>query len=278
MEKEKNDKQALERCAQKILTSIGVPNTEDCLDNWPVTNSVRTKPFVINGVQVCVEICTFFYKEPVTCRIDIDMYLPHGSVMAQTFMDHCAKIEHTPTNHHHEYCSGPTYPDYQTELKAEKHVFAYSPWQNTAFYVRSEGYTLDELDEAADNAIALALQFTKHFPDLATLRYWKVTDTEVIAKAKEIVANADFEETDIDREEKTHWLCDRNSFFKGWFYPFHDHGNGTFDTGYKPYYAAIGVEGSFEYAVSCILLFDKEYIAKARKACRIRTETTTVKY
>ena len=274
------DTKALEQHAERILRAFGIENTDGCIDRtWPVSNCIRTRSYALHKVDIDVEIDVFEHKtRPTTCRIDIDFILPEEGVLAQVFMDHCAGIEKTPTNHHHEYCAGPAYPDFVSELAASKQTFALSPWNNNMFYIRSEGYPLDEISQSVDHALSLALQFVRHLPELASLRRWKTTDPDVVAKARQIVENADFHETDVDREERAHWLEDRNSFFKGWFYPFNDKGKGTFDTCYKPYFAAIGIEGSFEHAVSCLLLFDKEYIAKARKACWIRKETVTVKY
>lgn len=75
---------------------------------------------------------------------------------------------------------------------------------------------------------------------------------------------------------------DRNSFFHGWFSPFNDRGRGTFDTLWPSSvdYAAKGMgnEGTFEYAVACILLEDKDFIAKGRQACRIREERIVEKW
>ena len=253
-------------CAVRILNGLGIAAGEDCIRESFVSNTVETRECVLHGTKIRAEVVLF---EDGDIRIDIDFYLPEDGVLADAFMEHCAAIEKIPTNIGHHYCHGPRYRDYSSELHG-RNTFAYSPWHGHGFYVRSERYTADQLGEAEANAVALARMFSAHLGDLASLRYWKSTDPEVVARAKEIVAGADFEETDCDPEEKAHWLVDRKSFFKGWFYPFNDRGRGTFDTVYRPFYGAIGIEGSFEYAVSCLLLFDRDYIAKARKACRIR--------
>lgn len=264
-------------CA-RILRGIGIEPGDDFMRKSFAMNEYVTKEFTVEGAKVSASITAFGYKNPVTVRIEVNFSLPEEGVLADTFMDHCAAIEKTPTNHHHEYCSGPTYPDYLTELRGRRQTFAISPWNDRYFYVRSNGYYLDEIDEAICNAVSLARQFASHLKDLPSLRYWKTTDKEVVDKAREIVRNAAFQETDCDRETKGHWLVDRNSFFKGWFYPFNDGGNGTFDTLFYSDIAAIGVEGSFEYAVSSLLLHDPDYIAKARKACWIREYTCTVRF
>lgn len=260
--------------AERILRGIGVEPEKDFIDDIRVINMVATKPVVVHGTKIKEEIVLF---EKGTCRVDIDFSLPEDGVLAKAFMDHCAAIEKTPKNHGHEYCAGPQYKSWSDEL-GKKTTFALSPWNNKFFYVRSEHYLVSELEEAVDNAIALARRFASHLADLPSLRYWKDTDEEVVAKAKEIVENAAFEETDIDREDRSHWLEDRNSFFRGWFFPLRNDGKGAFDTFPYPLHGTIGIEGSFEYAVSCVLLYDKDYIAKAKKACRIRTETRTVRY
>lgn len=267
-------KTQLTRYAVRILNALGLTADEGDIPECFVSNAVESKAYVIHGTSVRVSLAWF---NGGTIRIDVDFSLPENGVLADTFMDHCAGIEKTPKDHEGHYSSGPKYRDWSSGLGRKK-TFALSPWHNTMFYVRSENYTADEAEEAVTNAIALAKQFSDHLGDLPSLRYWKTTDPEVIAKAREIVLNADFTETDCDREEKAHWLVDRNSFFKGWFYPFYNKGKGSFDTIYKPFYAAIGIEGSFEYAVSCLLLFDGDYIAKARKACRIYEERTIVRF
>ena len=267
-------KEKLEKFIAQILSAIGIPVAEDFIEPHLVLNQVESKKYELCGVGIKTDI-TYFSED--NCRIEIHFRLPEDGVLADTFMDHCAKIEHTPKNHHHEYCAGPTYPDYVTELRAKKQTFAYSPWNNTYFYVRAGGYPFNELDQAVKDATFLANQFTRHLPELSQLRFWKTDNTEVVSKAKEIIANADFYESDHD--EGAHWMVDRNSFFKGWFYPFRNGGKGSFDIFiYGVDYAAIGIKGSFEYAVSCILLLDEEYIRKARKACIIRKETVTKIY
>lgn len=259
--------------AVRILDGIGIKADEKNVHRQYST-SVRTDEFLVDGVTIFAEIVNYANGGYV---VDIHFGLPTDGVLADTFMEYCAKKEKTPENPYGEYCHGPVYRT-QDALRFHKNTHAISPWHNHSFHIVSEYYPDEELEDAVNNAIALAKQFSAHLSELKRLRYWKTTDTEVVAKVKEIVENADFHEEDVDRETGGHWLRDRNSFFRGWFYPFYDSGNGTFDTVYRPYGAAIGIEGSFEYAVSCLLLFDKDYIAKARKACRIRKETMTVTY
>lgn len=261
------------------LRGLGIEADERNIQESIVSNEVKTEAFILHGVKIRASV-TWFGNGDV--RVDIDLGLPADGVLAETFMNHCAAIEGTPKNHNHEYCSGPIYPDHLTELRSRKRTFALSPWHDTSFYIRSEGYPAAETGEAVKNAVALARQFTAHLKDLPSLRYWKTSDPEVKAKAKEIAANADLRDTDIDRETGGHWLNDRNSFFKGWFYPFNDHGRGTFDTLWPSSvdFAAgnMGIKGSLEHAVASVLLEDEEFIAKARKACVIREETRKVRF
>jgi hypothetical protein len=272
-------KETFAKYALRILKELGIKADENNIPEGYVSNEVQTDTFPLNGAKVRISIAWF---DNDRIRIDIDFSLPEDGVLADTFMNHCAAIEGTPKNHHHEYCAGPTYPDYTAELYARKHTFALSPWHNTFFYVRSEGYAVTEIDEAVTNAVTLAKQFSSHLGEYASLRYWKTSDPEVVAKAKEIVTNADLQDSDCDRETGGHWLTDRNSFFKGWFHPFNNRGRGTFDTLWPSSvgYAAgrMGLEGSIEYAVASILLEDADFIAKARKACIIRKETRTVQF
>lgn len=264
-----------EKQIERILRGLGINDVKDCLKNSHVLNCSQSKTYYIHGTQIDIEVCDFGNGN---CRVDIDFRLPEGGVIADTFMDHCAAIEKTPKNLHHEYCAGPMYKDLTSENR-RKHTFAYSPWGGQFFYIRSENYQTSELDEAVDNAITLAAQFARHLYELPSLRYWKTTDEEVIAKAKEIVANAALQETDCDREERAHYLRDAHSFIHGWFYPFNDRGKGTFDTLWPSSidYAAksMGNEGTFEYAVASLVLVDPDYIRKARAACQIKKETVT---
>jgi len=240
-----------------------------------VSNHYETEPVTVHGATMYGSITIF---QNNNLRVEVHFALPEEGVLAQAFMDACAKIEKTPKNFHYNYCSGPKYRDYSSEMFA-KMTEAFSPWNNHCFVVESSYYKLEEIDEAVTNAIALAKQFVSHLDLLKTLRYWNATDKEVLAKAKEIIRNADLHETDIDREERAHWLEDRNSFIRGWFYPFADMKRGTFDTNiYGVEFAAskMGIKGSFEYAVACNVLLDRDYIAKAKEACIIRKKRITI--
>ena len=272
-------KETFAKYALRILKELGIDVNGKSIPEGYVSNEVQTDIFPLFGAKVRTSIVWF---DSGNIRIDIDFSLPEDGVLAETFMNHCAAIEGTPKNHHHEYCAGPMYPDYTAELYAKKHTFALSPWHNNFFYVRSEGYGAAEIEEAVGNAVALAKQFASHLSELSSLRFWNTSDAEVIAKAKEIIACADLQDDDCDRETGGHWLTDRNSFFKGWFYPFNNRGKGTFDTLWPSSvdFAAgnMGIKGSFEYAVASILLEDAGFIAKARKACIIRKERITIEY
>lgn len=256
---------------QKILASLGVEAKIN--DNHFVNNQVETIPVDIHNVSVRVRY-TYYANGGIGAEVTFS--LPEEGVLADTYIQHVAEKENLKKNHGHEYHVGPDYRDYASSL-LKKDTIAYSPWNDHYLVIASKYYGNNE-EEAVDNLIALAKPFIEHLSDLKALRYWNPTDPEVIAKAKEIIANADLYETDCDREEKAHYLRDRNSFFHGWFSPFNDRGRGTFDTLWPSGvdYAAKGMgnEGTFEYAVACILLEDKDFIAKGRQACRIRKETT----
>ena len=256
---------------QKILASLGIEAKIN--DSHFVNNQVETLPVDIQGVSVMVQY-TCYANGGIGAEVTFS--LPEEGSLADTYIRHVAKKESLKKNHGHKYHIGPDYRDYASSL-LKKDTIAYSPWNNHNLVIASKYYDENEADEAVDNLIALARPFIEHLPDLQTLRYWKPTDLEVIAKAKEIIANADLYETDCDREEKAHYLRDRNSFFHGWFSPFNDRGHGTFDTLWPSSvdYAAKGMgnERTFEYAVACILLEDKDFIAKGRAACHIRKET-----
>ena len=268
----------LKNYAIKVLNGIGIKAGEEAIGKQYVSNQITTNKFIMYGVEIEAVVTNY---EGKTCGVEVNLSLPGKGATAKTFMDHCAGIENIPKNIGHQYCYGPRYRDYSAELNG-KNTTGYSPWDNHYLCVVSKGYKISEIDEAVENCTALAGKFIAHLPELASIRYWNTSDEEVIAKAKEIIANADFHETDVDREEKAHWLEDRNSFFHGWFSPFNKYGKGSFDTLWPASvdYAArnMGNRGSFEYAVSCILLEDPEYIAKARKACVIRKETRTIEY
>lgn len=261
-----------ENYAIKIMNRLGL-ETNLVKDQF-VSNVAETEPCIVNGVTIRTHIAIY---DDASVRVEVKFQLPETAVLAEEYIEHVGKAEKLRKNKSGRYSTGPEYRDWSSSL-LKKDTDVYSPWNNHYFCVDSNYYSAEEIDEAVNNAIELAKPFVNHLQDIQKLRYWKSTDEEVIAKAKEIIANADIHETDIDREYKAHYLCDRNSFIHGWFYPFNDRGKGTFDTLWPSSldYAAknMGNEGTFEYAVACIILEDKEYIAKARKACIIRKETT----
>jgi len=258
---------------QKIISSLGIK--AEINDDHFVHNQVETIPVIIHGVTVEVQY-TCYANGGIGAEVTFS--LPEEGVLAETYIRHVAKKENLKKNHGHEYHVGPDYRDYASGL-LKKDTIAYSPWNNHYLVIASKYYDDNEADEAVKNLIALARPFIGHLPDLKNLRYWKTTDPEVIAKAKEIIANADLQETDDDREYRAHYLRDSNSFFHGWFYPFNDRGRGTFDTLWPSSVdqaaKGMGNEGTFEYAVASVLLEDKKFIAKGRAACRIRKETVT---
>ena len=265
----------LEKQLLRMMNGLGLKS--ELKTEQYVCNVCETKPVTLHGATIFGSITKF---QDGNLRVEVHFVLPEESVLAQTFMDACAKIENTPKNHHYHYCTGSKYRDYGSEMFA-KMTEAFSPWNNRFFIVESSYYPLSEIQMAVDNTITLARQFVSHLDLLKTLRFWKTTDKEVLAKAQEIIKNADLHETDVDREERAHWLEDRNSFIRGWFYPFVDRERGSFDTNiYGVEFAAkgMGVEGSFEFAVACIVLLDRDYIAKARKACIIRKKRIRIRY
>lgn len=243
-----------------------------------VSNQSESEAVDAHGTKIVVRFTR--YKDD-DIEAEVSFRLPEDSVTANTFMDHCAAKEGTKKNNYGEYCYGPAYRDQRSE-NFNKHTFAYVPGSDHYFYVASKYYKLSEADEAIANVVALSRQFVSHLSELGGLRVWKTDDKEVVEKEKEIVANADLVETDVDREERAHWLRDRNSFFKGWFMPFNCNGEGSFDIlwpGSVDFVARnMGNRGSFEYAVACRLLENSEYIAKARKACIIREDTIRRRY
>lgn len=270
------EKKHLQEVALRILKEIGVPATEESIDiDSIIGNQGSTKQIDVCGSKVSAQATIY---EDGGCRVEVYFELPEKACMADTYIEHCVEKEGIPVggwNHN-------AYSGRETKGPCEKHTEAYSPWHDRFFCVDSMYYGDGEFDEAVENAIALAKPFVKHLADVPSLRYWNPEDEEVVKKAQEIIEGADFVEEDVDREYGSHWLCDRGSFMKGWFYPFNDRGRGTFDTVWPSSldYAAksMGHPGSFEYAVACVLLENPDYIAKARKACKIREETVTRKY
>lgn len=265
------DKKELQEVALRIMSSLGVE--AEVVEDSIVGNQGKTKYVNVYGTEVSAQVTRY---EDGGCRIEVHFELPDGTCMADTYINYCVEKEKIPVG---GWGRCP-YAGRETRGPGEKHTEAYSPWHNRFFCVDSMYYKTEEFDEAVENAITLAKPFVKHLADVQSLRYWNLDDEEVVAKAREIVENADFYDEDVDREYKSHWLVDRNSFFKGWFFPFNNRGRGTFDTVWPSSvdYAAIGIKGSFEYAVSSILLEDPIYIAKARKACRIVEETIVNRY
>lgn len=263
--------------AIEILNGIGIEAGEDAVGDQYVSNQVTTKEYDVLGVKIDARVTNF----GKTCRAEVTLSLPDDGILADTYIEHVTKAEAIAKNHHYRPCYGPIYRNYSDELGAKK-TEAYSPWHNHYLCIWSEGYKAEEFEDAVKNCISLSRPFLAHLGDLASMRYWCLSDAEVVAKAKDIVANAALYESDCDREERAHYIRDEKSFFHGWFYPFNDHGRGTFDTLWPSSvnYAAsgMGIEGSFEYAVASVLLEDEEFIRKARKACRIHQETITRRY
>lgn len=269
--------QTLESYVRQIVKQLGLDNK--IRPAVGVTGVIETDVCCMNGVKVSVQFSKFGNSDGI--RVEVDFALPEDGVLANTYIEYCGKADKLPQNEEGRFFCGPKYPSYAAGL-LKKHTTVYSPWNNRYFVVESMYYKWDEANDAVANVIRLAKPFIAHLCDLQKLRYWKTDDNEVIKKAREIVANADFIEEDVDREERAHWLRDRNSFVRGWFYPLNDRERGTFDTLWPSSvdYAAktMGEEGSFEYAVSCLVLVDSELIAKARNACRIRKKTMKVRY
>lgn len=266
----------MQQVALRILRDIGIEANEECLPKESfVTGQVETLPVDVHGTKVSAEVTLY---QDGSSRVEVHFELPENACMADTFIEHCVNKENIPTGgwNHNPYAGR------KTTAPLQKHTEAYSPWHNRFFCIDSMYYGKDEFDEAVENTITLAKPFVRCLPDVPTLLYWKTTDKEVVEKAREVIENAALQETDCDPEEKAHWLVDRNSFIKGWFYPFNDRGKGTFDTVWPSSldYAAkcMGHEGTFKYAVACIVLEDPEYIRKAREACRIREEKIIRRY
>lgn len=216
-----------------------------------------------------INVKAFKYGNVDKIQVEVRFRLPEEGPLAMTYIEHCAAAAALPKNGDGYYCSprsGKTY--------------VYSPWGDHYFIVEARDYTPGELDSAVENVILLAREFVQHLGELASFRMWTQDDPEVIREAERIIEGADLYESDCDRETRSHWLRDRNSFFRGWFNPWNDNGRGTFDILWPSSVdrAAIGIRGSFEYAVSSRLLVDPRFIAKARKACRIRKETRTYTY
>lgn len=248
------------------------------------SHTVETEPITVHGVDINIKIVRYArmgggMSEDI--GVEMTFSLPEDGVLADTYLDHVAAAEAFRKNNGHEYAAGPRYRDYSSELRGRQAV-AYSPWHNRYLDVSAKHYTVDQMEEAVRDTLALARPLAAHLRDLAGMRYWNPTDEEVVSKAREIAENADLRDEDVDRETRSHWLRDAKSFFKGWFNPWNDRGRGTFDTLWPSSvdYAAsaMGIKGSFEYAVACVLLEDSQFIAKARAACRIRTETVEVTY
>lgn len=249
-----------------------------------VSHTVETEPCTLHGTEVSVKIVRYArmgggISEDI--GIEVTFSLPEDGVLADTYLNHVAAAEGFRKNHGHEYAAGPHYRDYSAELRGRQAV-AYSPWHNRYLDVSAKHYTVDQMEEAVRDTLALARPLAAHLSDLAGMRYWNPTDEEVVSKAREIAENADLRDEDVDRETRSHWLRDAKSFFKGWFNPWNDSKRGTFDILWPSSvdYAAsaMGIKGSFEYAVACVLLEDTLFIAKARAACRIHEETITVQY
>lgn len=267
---------------EQIARELGINAT--IRKDGHVSHTVETEPCTLHNVEIAVKIFRYArmgggMSEDI--GVEVTFSLPEDGVLADTYLDHVAAAEAFRKNHGHQYAAGPRYRDYSSELGGRQTV-AYSPWHNRYLDVSAKHYTVSQMEEAVRDTLALARPLATHLPDLAGMRFWNATDDDVVAKAREIAEKADLRDEDVDRETRSHWLRDAKSFFKGWFNPWNDRGRGTFDTLWPSSvdYAAsaMGIKGSFEYAVACVLLEDSHFIAKARAACRIHKETVEMQY
>ena len=278
-----NTSESLKVYALRILRELGLPANRDSFGTQYIGNQAETKVFKSYGTKVYVKVTDFSKDSRINsnCQVEVNFSLPEDAVMAETFIEHCAKRERIEKNVDGYYSLGPKYKN-RNDYIANKKTEAFSPWQNRMFTVWSDKYPISEIDTAVENCIKLAKKFYNHLSEVPALKVWKTTDRETISKANAIIANAKLYEADTDRENKGHWIKDANSFFKGWFYPFNDKDKGSFDI-YWPGSVEktagnMGVEGSEEYAIASLLLVNDEFIAKARKACRIVKETVIDEY
>lgn len=275
-------KAAARPLVEKILKDLNLPAS--IKQDGCISHHVESEPCTVHGAAVVVQVCQYARMGggmSDNINVEVTISLPKDGVLAQSFMDHVAAEEHIKKNHGGKYAAGPRYCDYLRELSG-KRVEAYSPWNNTYLVVQAKNYTISQMEEAVRDLLVLARPMVEHLCDLTKLRFWTTDDEKVKAKAREIIKNADFRDDHVDYETRSHWMEDGNSFFRGWFNPWNDRGRGTFDTLWPSSvdYAAsaMGIKGSFEYAVACILLDNNEFIAKARQACVIREETKTIRY
>ena len=278
-----NTSESLKVYALKILSELGLPANKDSFGNQYVGNQAETKVFKSYGTKVYVRVTDFSKDCKVggDCRVEVNFSLPEDAVMADTFIEHCARREKIEKNVDGYYGLGPKYEnryDYIVSRKTE----AFSPWHNRMFTVWSDKYPTGEIETAVENCTKLAKKFYDHLSEVPALKVWKTTDKETVAKANAIIANAKLYEADTDRKNKAHWIKDENSFFKSWFYPFNDKGKGSFDiywpSSVEKTAGNMGVEGSEEYAIASLLLVNDEFIAKARKACRMVKEIVIDEY
>lgn len=260
-------KVVLAEYAKRTLANLGITMADDeynklteknCIRNW-----VETKEYDYGTFKVNVEICDF---DNTDCRVDININLPNDGIVALEYMHYCGKAEQIKKNNGHKYTIGHYYQNYMDELR-KKITFAYCPWGGQSFYIRSERYKLSEIEEAVKYASELAMLFLKHESEYESMRVWSINDDEVKAKAREIIANADFRPTDYDREYRGYYIVDRNSFITGWFYPSWDDGKGSFDIGWRGMALSKWNEGTFERCVAEIVFHDATAISKARISC-----------
>lgn len=252
-----------EQYAKKILEALGIPVPDPIFrEGWYETEDIDFK-----NVKVSVKVHNYFKSQDV--HAELTVILPEEGAVANAFLKYCAEKENLA--------------QYRGHYGIDDKTTTYSPWNNNFLCIESRGYEIPELDKAVDRLIILGKKILSHLDEYRNIRRWETTDKEVIEKAHEIVKGAELYETDVDREERAHYIRDRKSFIHGWFMPFNDNGKGTFDTLWPSSvdYAASSmgfIQGSFEYAVACLVLINKEYIAKARKACKIRKEKVKIIY
>lgn len=129
--------------------------------------------------------------------------------------------------------------------------------------------TVDEVAQSIDEFLVIAKPFVEHLPELPEVRIWADDDGEVVAKACEIVENAELcgtRDGGFPLDNPVFLVTDKKSFAYGEYLPLRK----KFRVSEFCENAA-ATPGTFEYAVCCALTKDKRFLAKVIEACGVNS-------
>ena len=98
--------QTLESYVKQILEQLGLNNKIKV--SVGTTGIIETEVCNIHGAEVSVQFTRFANNEGI--RVEVDFKLPDNGVLANTYIEHCGKVEKLPQNEEDRFFCGPKYP------------------------------------------------------------------------------------------------------------------------------------------------------------------------